>query len=126
MSDVVIDLDLLAYSAGELIDFEAETGIALLSELVQLPTDDEGRIAASMLSGPMLLGLAWIARRREDPGYSWEQARKEFSVSDLLDALGEAEAPLAPQPNRAQRRASAKSSSRSASSTTGRPKKSAP
>jgi len=122
--EVKIDLDIMAYPAGDLIDFEDATGLALIPELAK-SADEEGNVSTALLSGPLLLGLAWIAKRREDKHFTWQMAREQFSVSDLLDAMGEAEEPPLAEPNRAQRRASVKSSGPSASSTAGHRKPSA-
>jgi precorrin-4 methylase len=72
----------------------------------------------------VVVGLAWIAARRKDPDLTFEQVASEVTLEDFMEKAATVvdDAPLA---NREQKRSTAKSSARSRTTSTTRPKKSA-
>lgn len=81
-----LQLDIDAFTFGDLEDFEKETGESLVATFSALQTDDDGNLDLSGLSMSTLVSLVWIMGRTQNPEFTREDARKvrldELEVTD--------------------------------------------
>lgn len=130
---IELDLDIQKWPLLDKMDFEDKVGMTaeragqLMARAAADDTDSEevrakAADAAADIPAKVLVGFVWIAARRQRGGLTFEDAAASFSTDDFLEAIPEP-VPLAPE-NRAQRRSTAKSKGRSATTSTTRPSKS--
>jgi len=117
-----LDFAVHSWKLGEQMAFESKVGKTVYEALNMFP--DEGQEFA--VPAAVVAGFAWVAARRADPDVTFDDVADTVTLEDFaahMESMPEPEpAPLA---NRAQRRSTAKSSARSATTSTTRQPKSA-
>lgn len=72
-----VDVDLDAFTLGDIEDFEEASGVTFMQLHSALQNNDY-----TVLSGKVIKALAWIMKRHEDPDFTLQQAR-DVSLGDV-------------------------------------------
>ena len=118
--DFELDFNIHKWPLVDQMDFERKVGMTVYKAVSSMPDEgEEWDVPAAVV-----VGLAWIAARRSDPELTFEQVASEVTLEDFM-AKAATVVDDAPLENREQKRSTAKSSARSRTTSTTRPKKSA-
>ncbi len=119
--DFELDFAIHKWSLAEQMAFERAVGMTVYKAYDLLP--DEGQ--EFDVPAAVVAGFTWIAARRKSPDITFDEVANQVSLEDFMEAFERLPEPNPPLANREQRRSTAKSSARSATTSTTRPRKSA-
>lgn len=127
MSDTItIDLDIYRWPFIDRMDFEKVAGMTVERAAKTLADAAGNEDVALDVPARVQAAFVWIAARKTEPGLTFDTAAARFDGEAFFDAIHEEDdAPPLATTNRAQRRSTGKSSARSATTSTTRPRKSA-